>query len=361
MIVPPPDRSPLIPIRQSLVDSTTRALQANLESGRWTDWLPGERDLCEEFQISRPTLRQALKVLERDGRIRVEQGRRRKIVGCATVSIPPARRNIIGILSPSTMQALPPFVLFWIDVVRSHLAKMGYQLEFHTSRATGTHNPNRALENMVHSSPVAVWILILLPPHVQQWFRNRNLPCLVAGSSAQEISLPSVDIDYRAACRHAAGTFRRRGHEQLALVIPASGLAGDSESETGFCEAVVGEDRPLILRHDGTREDIMRLLERSLRLTKPATGYLVARSAHALTVLTFLMQQGLRLPSQAAVISRDDDAFLEFLTPRMARYSSSAMTFARRVTETVLGIAGSGKAPSKPIRLMPRFVPGETV
>jgi DNA-binding LacI/PurR family transcriptional regulator len=116
-----------------------------------------------------------------------------------------------------------------------------------------------------------------------------------------------------------------------------------------------------MLRHDGTPEDIVRQLETSLNASSPPTGFLVARSTHVLTVLTCLLRRGCQLPFKAAVISRDDDGFLGFVTPRVARYSSNPVIFARRVSKAVLQMALSGPAPSRPIRLMPRFLPGETV
>lgn len=350
-----------MPRRTSLAETAAQTLLAQLDSGQWTKFLPGERVLCEELQISRPTLRLALQVLERKGRLEVTQGRQRRIIGSRTGGLPKVGRQVIGMLSSVPMQALPPFVLCWIDEVRSDLAKAGYRLEFH-SHAVGTAcHAGRILERLVHGAAASVWILLLEAPAVQHWFQSRKLPCLVAGSCAPGISLSSVDIDYRATCRHAAGVFRRSGHDRLALVIPAGGLGGDAQSEAGFGEGTAAGPSPLILRHDGTPGDILRHLESSLRVSSPPTGFLVARSAHMLSVLTWLLRRGCRMPSGAAVISRDDDAFLDFVTPHVARYRSHPVTFARRVSHAVLQMAASGTAPQRPIRLMPRFLPGETV
>jgi len=352
----------VLPHRQTLAESAAQVLLAQLDSGRWTEFLPGERELCEEFQISRPTLRQALKVLERERRVEVAQGRRRRIIARRGRRIPAARQKVIGLLSPVTLKALPPFVLFWIDEVRSNLAKVGYRLEYHASGRAGTAgHSHRSLEQVVYTAPASLWILLLSTPASQQWFRERNLPCLVAGSCAPGLPLPSVDIDHRAACHHAVGVFRRRGHERLALVIPASGTSGDAESEAGLCGGAADGPPPVVLRHDGTRAGIIRLLEGALRWAKPPTGFLVARSAHVLTVLTLLLQQRRRLPGDVAVISRDDDYFLDFVTPRVARYSSDPARFARQLFQMILQMVRLGPTAGRPVRLIPNFSPGETV
>lgn len=51
------------------------------------DKLPSEERLTEEFGVSRPTLREALKVLEQDGVIRTEHGRGRFIMAGAALYI----------------------------------------------------------------------------------------------------------------------------------------------------------------------------------------------------------------------------------------------------------------------------------
>ncbi len=350
-----------MPHRQTLAESAVRVLLGHLASGRWSGYLPGERDLCAEFQISRPTLRQALQVLERKGLVEVAQGRRRRIIQKRVKGTPAAQQNVIGLVSPVSLRSLPPFALFWIDEVRTNLAKEGYRLEFHTSHASDARHPDRALRRLVYGNPAALWILLLSPPVVQQWFMDKKVPCLLAGASFPGINLPSIDIDYRAACHHAVGVFRRHGHERLALVIPATGLVGDNDSEAGFCESANSDTTPVILRHDGTPEDIIRRLEGCLRLQSPPNGFLVARSAHVLTVLTVLLRRGLKLPTQAAVISRDDDTFLEFVTPRVARYSANPDIFARKLFRLIIQMVHTGPIRARSVRLMPTFHPGETV
>lgn len=95
---------------------------------------------------------------------------------------------------------------------------------------------------------------------------------------------------------------------------------------------------------------------------RPApTAFLVARSTHMLTVVTHLLRQGHRLGREIAVVSRDDDAFLDHVIPRVTRYASDPAKFARRLSKLVLDLVETGRASPSPVRLMPDLVAGETV
>jgi DNA-binding LacI/PurR family transcriptional regulator len=77
--------------------------------------------------------------------------------------------------------------------------------------------------------------------------------------------------------------------------------------------------------------------------------------------LTHLLQTGRRIPQDLAVMSRDDEAFLEHITPAVTRYTNNPIQFARRVSMAARKLAESGGLPPRGIRLMPKFVRGETL
>jgi LacI family transcriptional regulator len=351
--------------RPSLVSEATAALRKTLESDVWTDYLPGERVLSTQLHVSRQTLRAALKQLRREGLVHVEPGRRRRILRDAGASSTRGQSKVVCMLSPLPLHSLRPFDIFLVDSIREHLAEEGYHLELHVSHRYYSKHPFKALESLVHQKPIAAYILFLATLQIQRWFVDRGLPVCVAGSSYPEIKLPSVDVDHRAACRHAVGTFFSKGRRQIVLLIEDIRRAGDEESRTGFLEAankLHGEPRQAIIaEHNGTSAGICAKLDSLLNANTPPDAFLVANSAHVLTVIGHLLRRGIRLPGQVSLISRDDDSFFKYVVPTVTRYRSPPALFARKLSRIVVQLARGTNVPAKNTLLVPQLFKGETM
>lgn len=350
-----------LPERVSLVTQTARILRQGLETNRWPGALPGERLLAEQLRVSRPTLRAALAQLEKDGLFETSQGKRRQtasINGKTRASKNGAPKSIC-LLSPHPLDAVPPMVLFWINELRARLAELHLSMELVVRPSAYHAKAERAWEELAQGHPSTAWVLFLSTEPMQRWFAARKIPALVVGSCPADDPLPSVDVDYRAACRHAAQWFSGHGHKRLALLLPASGCPGDQESEEGFREGAVKGDVKVV-RHDASVTGVCAKVDRLLGTSDAPTAFLIARSAHALTVLTHLQRRGIKVPQDVALISRDDDAYLQHVVPALARYTSRPQQFARKVGEALVQVLERGAKPVKPVRLMPEFLRGET-
>ena len=353
----------LLPQRLSLVAQTAQSLRESIRAGHWRTHLPGERELCAHLQVSRPTLRAALEELQRNGWLDVSSRQRRRIRARSTASRR-AQQKEIALLSACPLLNTPPPMMFVMDVLRDKLADAGYATKFHVNRACFSAQPVHALDKLVRQNPSAVWLVFGSKEPMQRWFIRQQLPCIVVGSCSPDIALPSVDVDFRATCRHAGGVLLRKGHRRLALVLPQDAYGGDVVSEAGLREAMasVPGTAPLrVLRHDGTTTHLCSLLDEALLPPNPPTAFLVARTLHVLTVMMHLMRRGKRIPQDIAVISRDNDPFLESTTPIVARYDINHVQFARRLSTVARQLAETGSLPARPIRLMPQFLAGATV
>ncbi len=354
-----------LPQRSSLVSQTTRILLEEMRAGRWRRWLPGEHELAKALRVSRVTLRAALAQLEREGWLKTSQGRRREITVSQRANKNLTAGNRVILLTPAPLQSLPAFTVYWMDALREQLGDHGLYLDIQVHQAAYAAKSAHALQQLTESQQAMTWVLYCSTRQMQKHFAAQELPCVITGSRHPGIELPSLDTDYRAACRHAAGLFLSRGHHRLVLLNPETGTGGELESEQGFLQAIpvtqTAEIEAKIVRHDGTVPGICTCLDKLFRSQRPPTALLVSRPMHALTTLGHSLRRGIRLPGDVALIARDTDAFLEHMVPSVARYSSEPVPFAQKLSRLVLGIAQNGRVTQEPIRLMPRFISGETL
>ncbi|WP_395738843.1 substrate-binding domain-containing protein [Prosthecobacter sp.] len=350
-----------VPPRPSLITHSADFLREALRSGEWEGVLPSERTLCTRMRISRPTLRAVLGQLEREGVIGAVVNKRRQILAAPASVGRAAVSRMIALLTPVPQQAMPPFVLFWVDALRELLAEAGYQMEVHVSPHCFTGKPAGGLKKLTQRVPAAAWVLFRSTPVMQRWFIEQKVPAIIAGSCADGVEIPSVDLDYRATCRHAATMLMQKGHRRIALLLPDSAHGGDAVSAQGFREAFATSDaQACVLPHHETAEQVIESLNGALKRKPAPTAFLVARSIHTLTVVTHLLRLGYKLPGDFAIVSRDDDAFLDHVVPKVTRYSADAAKFAKRLARLVLELAQTGHTSTKPVRLMPDLRRGET-
>lgn len=305
-----------------------------------------------------------MEVLQREHLVEVAHGRRTRVLAKPTARTPVSLT--VGLLSPEPLHLMPPFVMLWVDELRGQLAAEGHLLQILVGRAGfGRKNPARALETLVAGTPAAAWVLYQATEAMQRWFSEKNLPCVVVGSSFPGTDLPAVDRDYRAACRHAVGVFAGRGHKRIALLIRREQLGGDIESERGFLEGLeTSASRGVsgtVCKHDGTNAGLCAKVDDLLAARPRPTAILVARSAPALTVLTHLLRSGVKVPQDMALVCRDDDTFLDSTEPRMARYEVSPADFAKRVHRMVVSMVQEGVVREGNVRVMPTFTKRESV
>jgi DNA-binding LacI/PurR family transcriptional regulator len=358
-VIDPIPRGPPLAVR------TAAAIREALQSGLLSGSLPGERELASRLRVSRPVVRAALSQLASEGLVSVAWGKpSRATAGAPPEEVPETSRLLV--LSPVPAGKMPQFATLWMEELRERMgASRGISMELCAQPSAFGSRPARVLQSLRDRNPDALWLLYLATGEMQRWFHRQALPCVLAGTCVPGVSLPSVDIDHRAACRHAGGMLLKTGCRRLALLLPAGELGGDGESEAGFREATALSRLPVpapqIARHDGSTSGLRRELDRLLDQPQPVDGLLVARSHHALTALTHLLGRGIRLPEDMALISRDDDVFLEHTVPPVARYASDPVKFAEPLASLATRLARQRVPPPRPVRLIPELVPGGTL
>ncbi|WP_438479731.1 substrate-binding domain-containing protein [Oleiharenicola lentus] len=354
-----------LPTRLSLSAQAADLIANAIDNGTWQDSLPSERRLCEMLKVSRPTVRTALRILAKKGIVEIRHGRRNRLLKRAG-SAPSAQSRVVGLVTHEPFSHMTLATYQVISEMRAHLADQGFTTEVLVCPMTASPRMQRhKLEEFVTRNRVYCCALLSVSKEVQKWFSTHSVPALVLGSCHAEFSLPSLDIDYRSVCRHAGGVFLSKGHRHMAFVVPNSGVAGDLASEVGFRESVKSnhqaEAHALIVRHNGTAQNIIRRLDALFNSAQPPTALLVAKPQYVFIVILYLLQRGLAVPDTVSLMARDYDRIFEGVSPPIAHYTLQDDTFAHRLSRLILQIVNNGLLSPKPNLIFPKFFAGGTV
>ena len=341
---------------RTVADQTAEFLRNALRSGRWQGCLPPERVLALELRVSRPTLRKAMKELEREGMLAKTRGHSCRIL---TKSAPKALREKTVMLltrQDNLLKGWPGMML--IETIRRQLAAAGFRLELLFSEKLHQANAPVVLEKLVSQYVSRVWILQSQTEAVQRWFTARDLRAVVLGNAFPEVSLPFVDIDQRTICRHALGVFARLGHRRLCYFSRATNAAGDFLSEQAF-----EEFRPLfkamdiqIVRHDGSAKQMCKEAHRwKMQGAKRPTALMTSHGDDALSLVVELFKLGINVPRDVSIISRDPSPVFERVNPRVASYLCDPSRYASVLCRILRGKKSTGQL------LIPKFDKGESL
>lgn len=349
---------------RSISTQVADTLREEFRRGTWRQAIPGERLLAERLSVSRKTVRKALALLRSEGAIRTARGRGSAIVQARSLRGGPRPVKTIALLLPEPLEGARPFTVLWVNHLMAQLHEAGMQLEIVSGWKYFGRRAGRSLRRLLAAHPARCWLLARSHRALQQWFEESGAPCLVAGSAHAGIDLPSVDVDHRALCRHAAITFLRNGHRRLALFLEQAGHAGDDDSEQGFREGLAQHAEaaaPLICRPAKGPAAIIAELRRLQALSSPPTGYLLSNSFSYLTVLSHFAQHDRRVPRDISLIARDEEPFLSHVDPVPTRYAFAPAKFATAMNQAIKRVLEGGAPRRFEVRIMPDFVKGASV
>lgn len=329
--------------RAALAESAARALREALARGDFTDILPPERALAELLGVSRPVVRASLAILARDGLVASSPRAPWQVTG-EQVRGGQKSSPVVRFLSGDIPMNGFSRHLQVREYLARHLARRGFS--FHLEMASdGFREKGGSLGRLVSSRPADVWVLNRVPEATQRWFQERRPRCLVFGSCFPGIALASLDEDYAASGRHAAGMFVARGHRRLAAFHPAQEFPGDIQGLEAFREAVTasqGGASLTVCRHDNDTARIAQAAARLLRLRPRVTGWFVTTPFVYFTVCGVLARAGLRLGRDVSVICRNHDPYFEACVPSVACYRPPALRMQHRLLALIIIVAAGG-------------------
>ncbi len=349
--------------RSSVAEQAAGALRTALLAGELTDPLPGEHELARRLGISRPSVRVALAQLAAEKLVRVEKGRRTRLI--APQKMPRAGAPTVCVVCPVALDGQPLMEHPLLLQMHALLANRGIQWEEMRDAKLASAKPEKRLREIVARRPQMCWILFSTPAPVQRWFASEGLPAIVVGSSPPGLELPSVDIDFAAVGRHAAGAILGRGHRRVALIIPENAMPGDAACRDGFLKYVAARRMEGVTVTEvaaPSQSGAFRArVEALFRGEARPTAVLSMRLANTLAFYVHALEAGRRIPRDVSVVSRDTHPLLEAALPELTRYGASTFKLATRAVRLASHLLAGRRLPAKPSLVTPAFVAGGTL
>ncbi len=207
------------PTRFYALSFLVNALRQALLQGQWQHVLPPERELAQRFNVSRSTLRKALRVLEEDGLLQIQQGKPTAVCLPAGVASAPRPRQVV-LVNVSGEEPPSPARREVSLTVAKELGQLGIEYREVTISPHTFRGPAQLL-GQVQESEVRepIWIVFYPEERIEAWFaEHAPETTLLVGMGNPRHQLPGVDSDQQAIGRHIGMIANRHRYERLWLL-----------------------------------------------------------------------------------------------------------------------------------------------
>jgi len=358
----------------------SKSLRERIESGHYApgDWLPTERDLAVDLNVSRPVIQAAFKQLREEGII-TQQGpghRFRVGIGAKKPDKPliagPGSRTIVAIMSNGPALVCGHFILRGINAALRE-KEAPYQLVI-CDTDDAFNQPNEDISDpswerkyleRVEKDGAAGLILFhsagVETVSVISRILKLGIPTVMIDRYSEEIECDFVGTDNRAASRAAVEHLIELGHRRIGYLLRKERATTTEERLIGYRDALEANG----IRYDpalvtSAWPNSRPALEYFRQLDKPPTAVAAVHDFAAFDLIREAEAMGIHVPSDLSVVGFDD---VEFYSPRQAMLTTVRQPFfemGRRAAELVLSRQSpSGKAAERACRHI--FLPASLV
>lgn len=310
------------------------------------DRLPSEHELCEEFDVSRGTVRQALSRLESMGYVRREQGR-----GTFVVERDPEGRvlagNQIGFIVPYVRDSFIPEILLGVEraAAEQGLSVMFKHVENDSQRQ------GEVIESLASQGLAGVVLYPVDSVHNEPMKRLtlEGYPIVLVDRYLNGVVTDWVMSDHFGGAVRAMQHLIELGHERIGFVSWRDPAISMEHRKAGYmqalAEAQIAYDPALVCEVEGYPRIDLDSLQRFLTEHQDLTAVFAANDQIALAVYQAARELGVRIPHDLALVGFDNLDFTMHLDVPLTTVEQAAFELGKRAVETLLARI---KDPSNP-------------
>ncbi|HCR28766.1 MAG TPA: hypothetical protein DIV79_01950 [Opitutae bacterium] len=339
-------------------------LKRNIADGVWQGTLPSERQLTDHYQVSRGTLRHALKSLQEEQVIKSVPGS--GYILLKKVRKPPDKqKNVsIGLLIGRSVEHRTNRDRAWILELQQRLSKRDWNLHIHEGITEIERSPKTGVAKLFNATNHDCWLLHTCNQAIQFEFQNTRNQSIICGSPFEGIDLPSIDVDFRALGRHAAGAIIAKGHRHIGFVSGKEPFPGDAKLLEGFREGISRSSSNAtfkLTRYSNPRHSYASFFNRISSHKDPTTALFIDCPYQLLNLHSQAAKTGTRIPEDLSIVCRQGTDFLNYIAPDVTRYEFNTKEMARKVHQEIESAVRGDSLKDRRVLVLPDFHEGQTL
>jgi DNA-binding LacI/PurR family transcriptional regulator/biotin operon repressor len=313
-------------------------LRKELIQGTWRDFMPGELQLAAQLGVGRDTVKEALKLLEKEGLLIPQGVGKQRRIGLKKEDVGTPTLRIEILLYESLDRKTDYF-----GELKHRIHDAGHIANFSSKTLTGMGMDVKRVARFVESTTADAWIVVAGSGDVLQWFSNRKSPCFALYGRPIGLSLPCTFPKKTPALIEAVRFLIAKGHQRIVMLsreerrkpeprfleriflseLEANGIATGNYNLPDWQENATG---------------LNRALDKLFQHTPP-TALIVGQPPIFLAVRQYLAQRGILVPRDVSMICTDPDPSFEWYEPQISHIHWDSEPMLRRMLQWVDHVA----------------------
>lgn len=355
----------MTPLRRlGLGDQVASLLTEAIQAGRWGGTLPGVNRLSETFDVSRETVRAALRILESRGVIAASGAGRSRMISKTRSTTEIRRKLRVALLLNAPLVKENADMQRTLLQIQLAIVEEGHECFFPAKSQENLGHNLKRITRFVQATPADAWVVFAASREVLEWFGAQTFPTVALGGRSVGLPIAGASINFLPAVQEAARKLLALGHRRIVLIgpkrwrHPTPGVIIQAFNAELVAHGIT-PGKYYTPDWEETPEG-MRALLRSLFHITPPTAILVEEPAHSVAVSAFIGHRGLLIGRDVSVLCMVPEPAFAWRYPPMAHFRWDNNRLIRRIVRWVRTTA-RGSTDQKQISFPAEFVPGGTV
>lgn len=314
--------------------------------------VPSEPELTRRYNLSRNTIRQAMKELENEGYLYRVRGK-----GTFVKTKNPEVSKKIALIIFDTKYSTHPLVAGMIRGLDAVLSKHGYMLDILASRRTGLEADMMKLANNYDGFIIGAW---QIDRHIVKTLMQKRIPHIFVKNYFPGLKENAVLVDFEKAGKMIVEHLAKLEHKNVALLYAGEKINISRDFKKGVMTACL--DRGIKMRQENTInigftcDKVNGAVDFLLKSNDRVSTIITLDDDIAAAVIQQLKTKGLKVPEDISVTGCNDMPIASLVSPTLTTLSVPINELGRKAAEILLKRLDGELRDFKGLKLEPKIV-----